>query len=90
MNEEARIKQMIKNAEGKRLLEKINLEYSKKIIDEIKLNPAIVKELLEELEITEEKFFAYISNEIPTNITFYDQTLSLVRKKSIDENKKNK
>lgn len=72
----------LKNAKGKRLLEKILLEYSKEIIDILEQNPNVLIQILDELEITQEDFFAYISGEKEGNITLYDQALSLVRTRS--------
>lgn len=80
MNKEI-IKQL-NNAKGKRIIEKIYLEYSKEIILELEKNPNILPLLLHEIEVTEEDFFQYISGETKANITFYDQTLTEVNKKS--------
>ena len=77
------IKQL-KNAKGKRMLEKIILEYSKEIIDGLVNNPDILFQVLDNLEITEEDFFSYLSGEKKGNIAVYDQALLLVRKRIKD------
>lgn len=82
MNNNYLIKKQLKNAEGKRLLEKIILEYSKDIIKGLEDQPNKLPELLENLEISEEAFFGYISGDKKGNITLYDQALCLIKKKS--------
>ena len=82
MNNNINIMKQLKNAKGKRLLEKNILEYSKEIITNLEREPKKLIEILDELEITEEDFFAYISGEKKANITLYDQTLSLVKTKT--------
>ena len=82
MNNNINIIKQLKNANGKRLLQKNILEYSKEIITNLENNPEKLKQVIDELEITEEDFFAYISGEKKANITLYDQTLSLVRTKN--------
>lgn len=74
-------KRKLKNAEGKRLLEKTKLEYSKIIINGIKKEPELLESLLKSLEVTENEFFNYLSGDTTANITFYDQTLTLVKMK---------
>ena len=74
------IKQL-NNAKGKRLLERTKLEYSKEIILQLGKNPNIVPELLNELEITQEDFFNYLSGKYNANITLYDQTLTTAKEK---------
>ena len=66
----------IKNAKGKRLLEKTILDYSLEIIDKIKENPEIIDMLLENLQITREDLYKYLSGVYNANITFYDEALS--------------
>ena len=61
MNKQLILKKKLKNAEGKRLLAKNRLEYCKIIIDAIQQNPTIINQILEELELSEEEFFNYIS-----------------------------
>ena len=82
MKNKNEIRKNIKNAEGKRILEKTLLNYSIEIIEELKINPKLLNNLLDELEITENKFINYISGEEEGNITFYDQTLKLIKKKN--------
>lgn len=83
MNNEIDIIKKLKNAEGKRLLEKNALEYSKEIILELEKHPELLIQILDELELTEEEFFAYLSGERKGNITLYDQTLCLVKEKTL-------
>ena len=82
MNNNINIMKQLKNAKWKRLLEKNIIEYSKEIITNLEREPKKLIEILDELEITEEDFFAYISGEKKANITLYDQTLSLVKTKT--------
>ena len=84
MNNNINIIKQLKNAKGKRLLQKNMLEYSKEIITNLEKNPQIITQILDELEIPEEDFFAYISGEKKANITLYDQTLTLVKTKTKD------
>lgn len=86
MNNEIDIIKKLKNAEGKRLLEKNALEYSKEIITELSKEPEFLIQILNELELTEEDFFAYLSGEKKGNITLYDQTLCLVKEKILTKN----
>ena len=76
------IKKQLKNVEGKRLLTKTILEYSKEIIISLESNPELLISVLNELEISEEDFFAYLSGEKKGNITIYDQALSLIKIKN--------
>ena len=78
MNQNQKILRALKNAEGKRLLEKNRLEYSKEIINILKDDPQILSELLEQLELTEQDFYKYISGDKNGNITLYDETLNQV------------
>ena len=80
------IRKQLKNAEGKRLLEKTLLEYSKYIIQHLEEDPTLLIELLEKLEITEEEFYEYISGDKKGNIALYDQALCLT-KQLINEKK---
>lgn len=79
MTENNELKLKLKNIEGKRLLEKTRLEYSKEIINEIEKNSNILPELLQALEITETEFFSYLSGEEHSDITVYDQALVLIK-----------
>lgn len=81
MKEEINIKRKLKNAEGKRLLEKTILEYSKEIISEIKKDYSLLLEITENLQIPEEELFKILSGDKKSNITYYDQALSIVKKK---------
>lgn len=85
MNKEIMIKKQLKNAEGKRLLAKTLLEYSQEIINELNKKPEKLPELLEKLEIPEVEFFSYVSGDTKGNISFYDQTLCLIKKKTKDK-----
>ena len=90
MNPNKTIIKKLNNAEGKRLLEKTKLEYSKEIINKLKENPSDLLELLEILELPEELFYKYISGDEKGNIVIYDQALaSLVKIRKINDiNKK--
>lgn len=81
MKEEINIKRKLKNAEGKRLLEKTILEYSKEIISEIKKDYSLLSEITESLQIPEEELFRLLSGEEKGNIVYYDQVLSITKKK---------
>ena len=86
MNNEIITKRKLKNAEGKRLLEKTRLEYSREIIIKLQEDPIKLNEVLTELEITEADFLNYLSGVENANITFYDQALTLVKKKEFTKN----
>ncbi len=81
MKEEINIKRKLENAEGKRLLEKTILEYSKEIISEIKKDYSLLSEITESLQIPEEELFRLLSGEKNGNIIYYDQALSITKKK---------
>lgn len=81
MDKEMLIKKELKNAEGKRLLKKAKMDYSKEIINRLQENPEKIDELLDCLEVTKKDFFNYISGDKDNNITFYDQALILAKKK---------
>lgn len=84
MKEKFQKQNELKNARGKRLLEKTFLEYSLEIIRELEQNPMILPQILDELEITEIEFMEYISGKNSANITMYDQALTLVKRKNKD------
>ena len=88
MNNKEITKRKLKNAEGKRMLEKTKLEYSKRIITGIEKEPEILDSLLKSLELTEKEFLNYLSGDTTTNITFYDETLTLVKIKRKHNEKK--
>ncbi len=81
MKEEINIKRKLKNAEGKRLLEKTILEYSKEIISAIQKDYSLLSEITESLQITEKELFRLLSGEEKGNIVYYDQALSITKKK---------
>ena len=81
MKQEINIKRKLENAEGKRLLEKTILEYSKEIISEIKKDYSLLSEITESLQIPEEELFRLLSGEKNGNIIYYDQALSITKKK---------
>ncbi len=81
MKEEINIKRKLKNAEGKRLLEKTILEYSKEIISAIQKDYSLLSEITESLQIPEEELFRLLSGEKNGNIIYYDQALSITKKK---------
>ncbi len=87
MKEEINIKRKLKNAEGKRLLEKTILEYSKEIISAIQKDYSLLLEITENLQITEKELFRLLSGEEKGNIVYYDQALSITKKK-VKSNKK--
>lgn len=91
MKEEINIKRKLKNAEGKRLLEKTILEYSKEIISAIQKDYSLLSEITESLQIPEEELFRLLSGEKNGNIIYYDQALSITKKKvkSNTEERKN-
>ena len=88
MNNKEITKRKLKNAEGKRMLEKTKLEYSKRIINGIENEPELLDSLLKSLELTEKEFLNYLSGDTTTNITFYDETLTLVKIKRKHNEKK--
>ena len=81
MKEEININRKLKNAEGKRLLEKTILEYSKEIISAIQKDYSLLSEITESLQIPEEELFRLLSGEEKGNIVYYDQVLSITKKK---------
>ena len=81
MKEEINIKRKLENAEGKRLLEKTILEYSKEIISAIQKDYSLLSEITESLQIPEEELFRLLSGEEKGNIVYYDQVLSITKKK---------
>ncbi len=87
MDNKIKIKRNLKNADGKRLLEKTRLEYSREIIIRLQKNPLQLNDILKELEVTEEDFMNYLSGTKNANITFYNQALTLVKKKELTEDK---
>lgn len=81
MNESNLLKKKLKNAQGKALLTKTQLEYSKAILENIQKNPEILDDLLKNLEMSEDEFLSIVSTEKKENITFYEQTMSLIKKR---------
>ena len=81
MKKELKVKKNLKNIEGKRLIEKTKLEYSKEIIEILKNNPEELGKILNQLEISEKRLMEYLSGEKHTDIVFYDQAFSLLTKK---------
>lgn len=77
--DEAQLK--LKNIAGKRLLEKTKLEYSQSIIAELSKYPEIINEVIDNLDLVEEDFYDYLSGTKSTNITFYDEALSVAKEK---------
>lgn len=66
---------------GKRLLEKTKLEYSQSIIAELSNYPEIINEVIDNLDLIEEDFYDYLSGDKSTNITFYDEALTVIKEK---------
>lgn len=69
---------------GKRQFEKTKLEYSKEIIMILEENPDFFEEILNELGVTKQNFFGYISGDMYANITFYDQKLESIKRRIKD------
>lgn len=82
MEENNRVKLRLRNAEGKRALELNRLEYAKELIHELELDPSILPEILDTLELKEDDFFSKLSGTSSANITMYDQALSLAKSKN--------
>lgn len=72
----------LKNTKGKQLLAKNALEYSREIVLQLQENPGLLEPILSELEMTSRDFLEYLSGFKIANITFYDETLSIIRSKS--------
>lgn len=85
MTENNRIKAKLQNVEGKKALELNKLQYTMQIINGLEMDPSILPELLESLELTEDDFFSHLSGDTRTNITLYDQALQLVNEKNNDK-----
>ena len=68
------------NEKGKILYEKTILEYSKLIVEEIRKEPNRLPILLDKLGITKEEFYSLISSQKKGNITFYDESLQILKK----------
>lgn len=88
-DEFVKIKRKLRNVQGNRLLLKNKQEYSEYIIKIILEHPEFLGEITNELEITEEDFYKNLSGEINANISFYDQTLVLCKKKLPSGNQNN-
>lgn len=71
----------LKNAAGKRLLEKTKLEYSQSILTQLSEHPEIVDDVIETLVLAEKEFYDYLSGSKSANITFYDETLNVTKEK---------
>lgn len=71
----------IRNERAKIQLKMFLLQCSSEILKEYIKNPEIFKEIYEELQISEKRFFSYISEEPSANISFYDQTLRLIKER---------
>lgn len=84
------IKKELKNAEGKRLLEKTRLDYSKNIIDIIMKEPNLLYYILDSMQLSEDEFFKYLSGDEKANIVVYDQMLVLAKRKNLIKIVKNK
>ena len=77
------VQKEILNAKGKRLLSKTKLNYSMAIINKLQQQPSMLTELLDDMELTKDEFFSYISGEENANISFYDQALESVKRKNL-------
>ena len=78
----------LRNIEGKCLLEKSLLEYSREIVKELKNDLSLLPILLEKLKVNEKEFYSLISLEKVGNITFYDESLQLLKKEISDTRNK--
>lgn len=83
MPEKISIKKEIMNAKGKRMINKVKLDYSITIINKIQSNPELLEEIIVELEISKKDFIDYISGEKNANISFYDQALQTINRKRL-------
>ena len=81
MNKELKAKKMIKNTEGKVLLETTKLKYAKAILEMLEKDPQKLENLMESLETTEKDFFNDIMDYKKTNIILYDQAYTQIKTK---------
>lgn len=83
MDDKLIIKRKLKNDNAKRLEEKLRLEYSKTILDELNKDPKLLSDLLDDLDVLEDDLFASLSGQEARNISFYDQALKSVKEKKL-------
>ena len=81
MNNVLKEKWQEEEKDGKIKLEKTKLQYTKTILNELKKDPEILDQIINNLEITEADFLNRISNNEKANITFYDQTMHVIETK---------
>ena len=80
MNKRIEITRKLKDAKGKILLEKTQLDYSKELIEILTQAPDKVPLILKSMEITEQELFDYLTGNKKGNIALYDQILTLTKK----------
>ncbi len=68
-----------KTKEGVALLDKVKLEYVKKIVEVLKEDPNLVNIVLEDLDLKEQEFIEKINDRNNTSIAFYNQVLSTTK-----------
>ena len=71
----------LKNARGKRMLEKVYLDYVVNLIDMINNDLSLKDALLKHMDIDEKQLILYLSGDTTANITFYDEALSYAMKR---------
>ena len=76
------LKKELKNARGKRELEKAYLEYVITLIDIIDKNVEFKDKLLKHMAIDDDELISYLAGTAPANITFYDEALTYALKKT--------
>ena len=82
MNKRIEITRKLKDAKGKILLEKTQLDYSKELIEILTQAPDKVPLILKSMEITEQELFDYLKKNKKGNIALYDQILTLTKKRN--------
>ena len=80
-NENDQYKMMLRNTKAKLMLNEVLIGYSKLILFEIELHPELLDELLDYFDMDKDEFFQKL-NDGSENISFYDEALSRIRKRS--------
>ena len=91
INANVEYRKKLSDAKGKRMLQKVKINYSQAIIESLNEgNNELLLDLLDDLGVTEDYLFKCLSGKIDENITFYDQTISSIseKKKYIKEKPK--
>lgn len=90
MNKEnIKIQKELKNAEGKRILQKTKLEYAKKIIEDLQKEPSVTEIVTSRLDVSNQYFFESLSGSVNENIVYYDEALQITRKLTQSKEKGN-